>query len=143
VSAAPTRLILDASVAAKCFFEEPGREVALTMIAASRFICAPDLIFVEMASLASKKVRRGLTSEDIARDAMVALPELLTEAAPVAELSGMAFLLASQHGVSAYDGCYLALAMQRELMVLTADVRFARLAEQAGLGHLVLTLPAG
>jgi predicted nucleic acid-binding protein len=54
----------------------------------------------------------------------------------------MAFSLAVQFGVSAYDGCYLALAMQRELVVTTADVRFARLAEQAGFGHLVLTLPA-
>jgi predicted nucleic acid-binding protein len=55
-------VVVDASVAAKVFFLEAGSDRARAMLTSGAVIAAPDLLFVEMASLAAKRVGRGLCS---------------------------------------------------------------------------------
>jgi predicted nucleic acid-binding protein len=58
----------------------------------------------------------------------------------MAVLADRAFQLSCEHGLSAYDGAYLALAEDEGLRVLTADIRLLRRAETSGLSHLVQAL---
>jgi predicted nucleic acid-binding protein len=136
----PGEVVADASVIAKFFFFENGSEVARSLLTSGLFVSAPDLILVEMASIASKKVRRGLSHDQLARVAIEGLGEIIDLFAPLKSLSIRAFSLAREHGFSAYDGAYLALAEERGVQLLTADDKLARRAHATGLGHLVCGL---
>lgn len=133
-------LVLDASVAAKLFFEEQGSTQAAELADAGAIFTAPDFIHVEFASIASTKVRRGEVSERMARDALASLPFALDRTVPAAPLTHRAFALAVSHGCSVYDGIYLALAEQRDCPVITADQRLIARVTSVGLSHLVQAL---
>jgi len=129
--------VVDASLLGAAFFRETetGRARA-RLLAGGRFI-APDLLHVEIASLAAKKVRRGDETLTIADAALAQVPGLLDETVPAAPYSNRAFQLAAEFGLSAYDGLYLAIAEDRGLKVLTLDERLIRRSVEAGLAHLV------
>jgi predicted nucleic acid-binding protein len=137
---APAEIVLDASVAAKLFFPEAGSDAALRLERSGARLIAPDLIFVEMASITAKHVRRRGASYTLASAVQPRLRELLHETVPLKDLAEKAFDLAAKHGFSAYDGAYLALARARRLVVITADVRFARKAAEVGLADHVALL---
>jgi len=136
----PDSVIVDASVAAKLYFTEELSDEAESVIRQASQLIAPDLLYIEMASLAAKRVRRGTATLDVAALAMSLVHDLLDEAVPVADLTQRAFELSAEHGISAYDGAYVALAEQRGLRVLTADFRLVRRAEARGLSHLIQPL---
>ena len=133
-------VVIDASVAAKVFFDEDDSELAEAALAGTGPLIAPDLLFAELASIAAKRVRRGQSTAEQGRQAVTAVGELLFESAPTPPLAARAFTLAAEHGFSAYDGVYLALAEQRGLRMLTADAKLARRAAGAGLSTLVWLL---
>ncbi len=130
-------VVLDASIAAKCFFTEDGSDDARRLVGSGIALVAPDLIFAEIASVAAKRVRRGDVSRDLAQAAMDSLGDLIDVVAPTRPLSSRAFQLGADHGLSAYDGVYLALAELRRTRVVTADVKLIDRASQHGLSHLV------
>ena len=135
-------VVLDASVAVDWLLLGPGSAVALTFMRLGARRIAPDLIFAEFASVATKYVRRGLTSKRVARDAVERLPQLIDEVAPLSDLAGPAYDLAARHSFSAYDAIYLALALRRDLAVVTADAKLARRAAECGLAaHVRLLTP--
>ncbi len=133
-------VVVDASVAAKCFFTEAGSDDARRFVATGAVLIAPDLIFAEIASVASKKVRRGEISELLGRDAVEALAELLDEVVPSRGLARRGFDLAAEHGFSAYDAIYLALAESRMTRVVTADAKLIARTLSAGLQGLAGSL---
>jgi predicted nucleic acid-binding protein len=133
-------LVLDASVAAKCFFTEDGSDEARALVLSGARLIAPELIFAEIASVAAKGVRRGLIPNALARDAVAGLRNLLDETKPIADVAPRAFAMAAAHGLSAYDGCYLALAEARGTQMVTADAKLVTRATEAGLAALVRTL---
>ncbi|HXA40366.1 MAG TPA: type II toxin-antitoxin system VapC family toxin [Phenylobacterium sp.] len=132
--------VLDASVAVKCLVEEAGSDLARAAIAQRSDWTAPDLIFLEVASVALKSLRRGWLARDQAEAMVRNLPELLADVAPARTLADAAFTLAADHGFSAYDAAYLALAEATDSWVLTADIKLALRARSAGLAKLVRTL---
>lgn len=135
-------VVLDASVAVDWLFPGPGSAAALAFVRLGARRVAPDLIFAEFASVATKFVRRGLASKDVARDAVERLPELIDEIAPLSDLAGPAYDLATHYGFSAYDGLYLALARRRGLRLVTADAKLARKAVEIGFAdHISLLSP--
>ena len=136
----PDSVIVDASVAAKLYFTEDLSNEAEAALRLAGQLIAPDLLFIEMASVAAKRVRRGTSPMDVAARAVSLVRDLLDEVVPIAELNQRAFELSAEHGVSAYDGAYLALAEARGLRVLTADFRLVRRAEAHGLSHLIEAL---
>jgi len=138
----PGSVVLDASVAAKLYFTEDHSDLAEAAVRSADLLIAPELLFIELASVAAKQVRRGAAAADTGAGTMDLMHGLLDEAVPLEGLAKRAFELAHRHGVSAYDGAYLALAEERGLRVLTADVRLVRRSEIEGLSHLVLPLSA-
>lgn len=136
----PDEIVVDASVLAKAYFFEAGSEAARDLLTSGLFVCAPDLVFVEMASVASKRVRRGLSTHERAAAAVESMAELIDFVAPLDDLCVRAFSLSCEHGFSAYDGAYLALAERRGAPVITADLKLVRRAREVGLAHLAQAL---
>jgi predicted nucleic acid-binding protein len=135
-------IVVDASVAAKRWFEEPDGAIAREALARAQRLIAPDFLLIEMASIAAKRVRRGVTTNGQAERAVREVADFIDELAPSAPLARRAFELARDHGVSAYDSLYLALAEREGVIVLTADRRLVDRARAAGIGHLVTLLAA-
>ncbi|HLI67769.1 MAG TPA: type II toxin-antitoxin system VapC family toxin [Caulobacteraceae bacterium] len=136
----PAELIVDASVAAKFYFHEEGSREAQAILTSGLVLAAPDLLWIELASVAAKRTRRGLSTREHGRDAVASLGDLIDEFVPATGLAAPAFALAADAGYSAYDATYLALARQRGLRLLTADQRLIRQAEAAGMRDLVQSL---
>jgi predicted nucleic acid-binding protein len=136
----PGRYVIDASVAAKLYFTEAGSNLAETVVRAADRLIAPDLLFLEMASIAAKNVRRAISSLEQAADAVDSLSGILDETVPLPGLAGRAFQLAHEYGFSAYDGAYLALAEAEGIELVTADEKLVRRAREANLSHLVRPL---
>jgi predicted nucleic acid-binding protein len=134
------RVVVDASVAAKLYFREAGSEAARRLLKSGWTLMAPDLLFIELASVAAKRARRDLCTPGEAAFATRSVRDLIDEVTPAGELADRACEMAISVGVSAYDGCYLALAEAAGCQVLTADERLARRAADGGLGPLVLLL---
>jgi predicted nucleic acid-binding protein len=127
-------------VAVKCFLEEEGSAAARRAVAEHMDWIAPDLIFLEVASVALKTIRRGLLDEAQGAKMVAGVGGLLIETVPAVELHQAAFQLAAEHGFSAYDAAYLVLAKGRSGRLLTADIKLANRAEAAGLGEFVVAL---
>jgi predicted nucleic acid-binding protein len=117
--------VLDASVAAKVFFDEEGSVAARAAVRQAGRLIAPDWILLDVASIAAKKIRsRAITAEQ-GRQIVADLPPLLDAVVPAAPLSEATFDLALAAMTSVYDAAYAALAAREGLPVLTADRRFA------------------
>lgn len=134
--------VLDASIAVKCLVDEADSDTARAVVARRADWIAPDLIFLEVASVALKSMRRGLIKRGQAEAMVTRLSRLLAEVAPSQGLAAAAFGFAADHGFSAYDAAYLALADRRSTTLVTADLKLVGRANAAGLGHLVTALGA-
>ncbi len=137
----PAEWVLDASLVAALLFEEERSKIARSFlsgeIAADAVLSAPDLLSLEIASIAAKKVWRGETSEADGSAAVDAACRLVGTMVPVTGLAPRAYSLAARHRFSAYDAAYLALAENRTSRVATLDARLARRADQEGFAHLI------
>lgn len=135
-------VVLDASVAVDHFFPQPGSQAAWALFQTDVRVIAPDLIFAEFASAATRLVRRGQASDTLARVAVEQLRLLIDEVAPLGDLAAPAYDLARRYSFSVYDGVYLALARARGLPLVTADARLARRAVEVGWAdHVRLLTP--
>jgi predicted nucleic acid-binding protein len=130
----PDELVLDASVAAKLFITEAGSNAAKALAATDARFVAPDLVLVELANVAVKRLRRGDIPQAVAERIIALSRSIFRELEPGANLTKRAFELASSHGVSTYDAMYVALAEQRGCDLITADARLISRLEHAGLG---------
>jgi predicted nucleic acid-binding protein len=117
-------LVVDASVALKWVLPEAGSEAALGLIGRNRLI-APDLLAVEAGNALWLRVRRRELTAVEARTALVDLLGAPVDYVPDRPLARAALSLAADLGYPAYDCVYLALAMERAGIVVTADRRFA------------------
>lgn len=125
------RLVVDASAALKLVVEEEGTEDArhffgrLAEAEAPRFF-VPDLFYVECANALWKYVfRHGYTAEN-AKAALEKLGDLALESVATRQLFIEALLLSLKFQISAYDGCYVALAQKLRCGLLTEDLNLIR-----------------
>jgi predicted nucleic acid-binding protein len=134
-------LVVDASIAAKWFVEEDGREQALHILdVADRQ--APDLIVAEIANVIWKKAVRGQVSEAQARFIGAALPryfEALHSAGALVE-SAIAIGLALRHPI--HDCLYLACARRLGARLVTADQRLLTAIDNTDLAPLAVHIDA-
>lgn len=117
------RYVVDASVAAKWYFREEHSDRADALLEQKNEILAPDVLLVEVATLAWKRVRRGEINEAAADRIVTELRKVPFELKPTAELVSSALPLALQKGLTLFDGFYVALAIQSGCHLITADRR--------------------
>lgn len=125
----PARCVVDASVAAKWLAPEPDSEQAAALLDAA--LLAPDLLLPEVANILWKKQSRGemavATATAAARWLRLAPLQLHDSGA----LLDDALALAMRLNHPAYDCFYLALAMQADCPLVTADRRLVERCRRA------------
>lgn len=136
------RFTVDASVAVKWFVPEPGFKVAAALLTPDAVICAPEFLFVEVANVLWKKVRKGDFAVSVASAACGDLPGYLSEVAPSPDLMERALELALLMDHPAYDCFYVACAEVAAAPLVTDDQRLLKAAAQAGLARHVTPLHA-
>ena len=116
-----TSLIVDASVAVKWFFEEPGGKDALELRGDDVEFAAPDLVIAEIGHAAWKKWRRKEISAEVAMFAVRRAPLLFSSLVSILDLTGEASTLSINLAHPIYDCFYLALAQRESAPLATAD----------------------
>ncbi len=130
--------IIDASVGIKLFLVEPLSDrtdalfAHLTDDPPNRFY-VPDLFFIECTNILWKYVQRFGYSADAARQNVADLARLPLQIISTAALVEMALALSVEHGSTAYDSAYIALAQQLSLPFVTADEALVRRFGDTGL----------
>ena len=126
------RAVVDASVAAKWYFPEPGKVAATALLSecieGRLQLIAPELIESEFANLLWKKSRRGECSEAIAGEILSLWAEDRPKLIRSSLLVHRALDLALQLAHPVYDCLYIATAIEYEAPLATADSRLQRLA---------------
>ncbi len=125
-------IVLDASVAVKWFLPE-GVETLKTQALAllGRYvkhgiqIIVPDLFWVESASVLWKAIRRGNFPKASADAALATLTRYDFPTFPTVDLLTKAFEIATTYERTVYDSLYVALAVQSNAQLITADERLA------------------
>ena len=120
-----TGYVVDASVVVKWLVTEEWSDESSRLLDAGPTLIAPELVFAEASNALWAMHRRG----DLTRDDLTDATDLLRSApisVPVSmrRLAAGAVRLAVDLGHPAYDCYYLALAMQEQYPVVTADTRF-------------------
>ena len=117
------KVVIDASVVVKLFFEEEHSKAAEQCVARADELLAPDLLWAETANVIWKRQRRGDLTADAALDLarhMLALPVVIH---PSADLVPDALDLAMRLERTVYDCLYLALAVRAASVLVTGDLR--------------------
>ena len=127
-----TDVVVDASVAVKWVIEEPDSLLAAQLLD-GRQLLAPDLLWAECGSVLWTKVRRGLLAAQDAELACRVLRSADLRITPSEALVEKALSLALRLEHSVYDCLYLALALETDRPLVTADGRFAERVEASGI----------
>jgi len=116
-------MIIDASVAAKWFMQEPGSEQA-RMLIAREDLKAPDIIVAELLNALRKGVRDARLAMIDAKSAIAVIDVAIPTLAPCMLFAERAFDLSLelQHHIN--DCLYLALAIETDSVFVTADDAF-------------------
>jgi len=116
--------VLDASVVVKWFLDEDGSEAARALRSSEPTVSAPHLLFLEVANVLWKYARKGLLDVETGAEILLALEEAPIEWHEDVALFREAYGLATELGRTVYDSLYLALAVRRDLTLVTAVRKF-------------------
>ena len=117
--------VVDASVAVKWLVDEPLSAQAARLLDQEQPLAAPELLHVEVANALWAMAVRGRMAGAEVHEALDLLAEALLIVPPsMKQLMPAAARLASDLEHPVYDCIYLALAMQEQRPVITADRRF-------------------
>ena len=126
----PEEFVLDCSVAAKWVLPEPDRAPAFELFeryaSGEVSLIAPDLLLAEFASLIAKRNRRKEISGEQARTAFGLMAKCAPRLFDMRPLLPRALDLTLRCQLSLWDCVYLALALEHDCPVLTADRRLFR-----------------
>jgi predicted nucleic acid-binding protein len=98
----------------------------------SRFY-VPELVYAECANILWKYARRYNYPVENARQDLIDLRALALQSIPIRDLLLPTIDLALQYGISAYDACYLALAQELKVPLVTADNRLVKRVQGSNL----------
>ncbi len=120
-----TGYVVDASVAVKWLVREQLSSNAESLLDANLTLVAPELLFAEASNALWAMVRRGdMGSADFAEAISVLKDAPIVIPTPMRHLAASAARLAVDLDHPVYDCFYLALAVQEQYKVVTADARF-------------------
>ena len=131
--------VVDASVACKWFFAEELSDAARGL-AESETLVAPDLVLVECANVAWRRVLAASVPLAQAEALVAALPRWFDTLTPSAELHEQAFHIAHTLRHPVYDCVYLGLAEREDMRLVTADEAFVSRVRESRWSHLVESL---
>ena len=114
--------VIDASIAIKWVVEEDGTPQAVALLNCA-LLTAPDLLVAECANMLWKKVQRDELTADEADLAAQLLERANIELMPMRGLLHAATKIALEISHPAYDCVYLALALAKRTLFVTADDR--------------------
>lgn len=127
-----SRIVVDASVAAKWFLPGNGETLAeeafrlLRRYAKGEIrLLVPDLFWAELGNLLWKAVRQGRCTKTAAEVALASLKERKLPTVSTLALLDLAFAIALAFDRTLYDSLYVALAVHSEGELVTADERLA------------------
>jgi predicted nucleic acid-binding protein len=115
--------VVDASVGLKWFVPEVHDTAARRLQNAAYELHVPTLFDVEIGNILWKKLRRGELTRPESDAILGQLPRLPLTRHAEAPLLVSAFDLADQTGRTVHDRLYLALAVQLDGVMVTADLR--------------------
>lgn len=129
--------IVDTSVVLKWYAPEPDSEIAAAWL--NEPLLAPDLILAELGNAMWKKARRD---EIRPAQASAALPHLRTYVRLVRSdaLAEPALSIAMELGHPIYDCFFLALAEEKDVVLVTSDQRLVRRCAATRHGKRIRTL---
>lgn len=132
-------IVVDTSVALKWVLPETGTEPARRALQLA--LIAPDLWRVEAANGLRKAVRERLATEAEARDWLSILDDAPVRDVPTTTVMRQGLDLAMALGHPIYDCLFLALAIDRDCLLLTADDNFQRVvADRSDLAPRIVML---
>ncbi len=132
-----TRIVVDASVPPKWWFEEVHSEEARLLLAHDIDLLAPDLLVPELAGVLAQKARRGLLPAGRIDELINEVRQMQCLLVPSEHIMASAIRLGVQHHPSAYDCLYAALALREGCPVVTADRRFHQALAPAMPGQML------
>ncbi len=120
-----SRLVVDASVVVKWFVPEIDSDAALRLLDREKRFLAPGHLFAETTNAVWKRIRTGEFSVEHGYEVVqtIGTTAIVIETIPCNDLAAAAYEIAVTFGRSVYDAMYLALAMQRNTRLVTADRR--------------------
>ncbi len=131
-------VVVDACVSAKWFVREEHSANALRLLACEA-LHAPDHWQAEAATVLWSKVRKAELSVTQATDRVRGLLRAPVIGTPIARLIPRAFAISLAHIMTLYDSLYVALAVDRSIPLVTADVRMIRkLSSDVSLAKLMV-----
>ena len=119
----PKTLIIDASAAVKWFLPEQDADKARLLLSSTYRLIAPDLLWIEVASVVWKVARRGAISDDEAQQIITDASAFPIETVESFPLLPEALRIATKTDRTVYDSLYVALAAGEGTAVVTADER--------------------
>ena len=135
-----SKLVVDASVAAKWLVTEQLSDRALALLERSDDFIAPDLLLPEVGNILWKKVRSGDLTTAEAEERLRALVAIGIELTPSELLIGRALAIAVEAGRTVYDSLYLALAEREDSPFVSADERLVNALSHRPIGIRVTWL---
>ena len=138
----PERPVVDASVAIKWYLPEIHAEAADRLLRSGRQLIAPDLIFPEVGNIAWKQVRAAQMTEADAVAVVRSLSHLSLLIYPSQPLITSAVQIGCRTDRTAYDSLYLALAVQEQTVLVTADTRLYNALQNTPYAPYVLWIEA-
>jgi predicted nucleic acid-binding protein len=121
-----TRLVVDASVAVKWLMPESHFEAARRILSSTHELLAPDLIWAEVGNVIWKKWRRREVPGYVAAELLQDFHRYPVQTFASRALMTAAWGLAERYDRSFYDSLYLALAVNAECPLVTADLKLYR-----------------
>lgn len=118
-----SRYVIDASFAIKWVLPEKGSDKALSILDELQRFFIPDLFLIESDSIITKKVRRKELDISDAPDLRRMVRKFPYISIPYKDISKFSFELSSTFFISHYDACYLAVTIEYNGILYTADLR--------------------
>ncbi|MDR9418702.1 type II toxin-antitoxin system VapC family toxin [Gracilimonas sp.] len=121
-----SNFVLDASIAAKWIFLEEDSDKAEELLENNYGFIVPDLFYIEMDSIIGKKVRRRELEVTDAPRKRDQIQKIATDVVYHQTVAKLAFDISISLPVTMYDALYLALAVEKQAVMWTADERLVR-----------------
>ena len=118
-----SNFVIDSSVAIKWLFREKGSRPAEALLQEFTSFWAPELFLIEMDAVISKKVRKRELPATKAPGKSKQVKKLPCTIVSHQKIAPLAFDIAISLSVTFYDATYLAVAIEKNGVLYTADQR--------------------